>query len=56
MVNCIEWAKTVVTLALGSQLTQGLARVRDKRGAQEEHLILLGSAGECERMNPHTNK
>jgi hypothetical protein len=30
----------VVTLALGSQPRQGLARVRAKREAQESHLML----------------
>jgi len=29
--------------------------VEDKREAQETHLT-PGSAGECERMNPHTPK
>jgi hypothetical protein len=32
----------VVTLALGLRLRQGLARVQDKRGAREAHLILQG--------------
>ncbi len=32
----------VTTLALGSRLRQGLARVRAKREARESHLMLLG--------------
>jgi len=46
----------VTTLALGLQPKQGLVRVRDKMEAQEAHPILLGSARDCERMNPHTPK
>jgi hypothetical protein len=38
----IKKTLTVVTLALGSQPKQVLARVRDKRKVQEAHLILPG--------------
>jgi hypothetical protein len=45
----------VVTLALGSRLRQGLARMRAKREARESHFMLM-SAKECEGMNLHTPK
>jgi len=51
------WLKdvNVATLALGSRQRQRLARVHDKREVRETHLT-PGSAGKCERMNPHTPK
>jgi hypothetical protein len=45
----------VTTLALGSQLKQGLARARAKKEAQESHLMLPG-VWESVKMNTHTPK
>jgi hypothetical protein len=36
------WMKDVATLALGSRLMQGLAKVQAKNEAQESHFMLLG--------------
>jgi hypothetical protein len=41
-VSFFLYSSGVATLALGSRLNQGLARVRAKREAQESHLMLLG--------------
>jgi hypothetical protein len=46
----------IVTLTLGSQLRQGLTKVRAKKEAQKSHLMLPKSVGECEGMNLHIPK
>jgi hypothetical protein len=46
----------VATLALGSQLRQGLARVWTKKASPRVTSHALGNVGECEGMNPHTPK
>jgi hypothetical protein len=53
--KAIWWERVVATLALGSRLRQGVARLRAKRETQE-HFTCSRECKECEGMNPHTPK
>jgi hypothetical protein len=46
--------KVVATLALGSRPRQGGCKVAGQQGSSGVTFHVVGSAKECERMNPHT--